>query len=218
MRLPPTLCRLLRALPVTSAYAVAVGTTAVVGAVLGEQRSDALALAVSTDLVHLGRTPLLALAGSAFVVERPVHALALPGVVLALGLVERWRGSRAAAGAFAAGHVGATLLVAAGLAAGVAGGLLDPSYREGLDVGFSYGEWALLGLLVARVPVRWRSTYLVVLSAWLVSTAATAFAPVDAGHLTAWAIGLGLAALVLRRDRAAAAGPGAPPATRTPAG
>lgn len=191
-----------RTVPVTAAYSAVVLVTAGAESLLGEQRSDAVARALSTDLVHLQQMPLRVLAGSAFVLERPGHALlALPVLAVAMGAVERWRGGRTAAATFAAGHVGATLLVAAGMAAGITLGRLDPGYRSMVDVGLSYGQWSLLGLLAARVPAQWRSGYALGLSCLLGSTAAAGHEPVDAGHVLAWGIGLSLAAAMLRRER-----------------
>ena len=61
--------------------------------------------------------------------------------------------------AFVVGHVGATLLVAAGLAAALAAGLTSWSIVNVTDVGMSYGAVGVLGALTAAIPRRWRAAW-----------------------------------------------------------
>jgi hypothetical protein len=209
--------RLVRSAPVTSAYVAIVAVIAVVSQIEGDVFADRLARGTSTDLDNLASVPALVLPASAFVLEQPNQIVLLPLLALAMGAVERWRGSLAAAATFVAGHVGATLLVAAWLAAGIAFGWVAPSYSHAVDVGVSYGEAALWGLLVARVPRRWRFVYLGSQGIALLTVLAIRHGFTDLGHVLGWAIGLSLAVVVIRRSRAGRADRPAPPATPQPA-
>lgn len=81
-----------------------------------------------------------------------------------------------------------------------------------VDVGVSYGEAALWGLLTARVPRRWRSVYLGAQGAGLLLTLAVRHGFADLGHVPGWSIGLVLAVVVIRRSAPAArTGPTATP-------
>ena len=59
--------------------------------------------------------------------------------------------------AFVVGHVGATLIVAAGIAAALMAGWVSSSIVDATDVGMSYGAVAVLGTFTAAIPRRWRA-------------------------------------------------------------
>lgn len=208
--------RLIRSAPVTSAYVVVVAAVALGSRLVGDAFADRLARESSTDLGHLRSVPAVVLPASAFVLDHVSQLALLPLLALAMGLVERWRGSLAALATFLAGHVGATLFVAGWLATGISLGWVPRSASHVVDVGVSYGEAALWGLLVARIPRRWRPGYLGVQGAGLVAALALRQGFTDLGHLAAWVIGLLLAVMVVRHARAGRAGRPAPPATPTP--
>ena len=91
---------------------------------------------------------------------------------------------------FAIGHIGATLLVAAGLPTAVELGWLPLSVSLATDVGMSYGAAAVLGSLTAAIPPRWRP-------AWIGWSLAVGMAVVavgrdftDVGHAVALALGM----------------------------
>ena len=207
------LWRLLRSVPVTSAYVVAVAAVAVTSRLVGDAFADRLARESSTDLDNLRSVPALVLPASAFVLDHPSQLALLPLLAVAMGAVERWRGSVAAVATFVAGHVGATLLVAAWVVAGISMGWLSSSYEHVVDVGVSYGEAALWGLLAARVPRRWRPLYLGGQAAGVLLALAVRHGVTDLGHAIGWGIGLLLAALVIRRARDGRADSLAPVAT-----
>ena len=212
-----SLRRLVRQAPVTSAYVGGVALVAAVMELLGPERANQMARSASTNLVQLRRAPVRVLPASAFVLEDRSQVLTLPALALTMGTLERWQGSRAAAGTFAAGHVGATLVVAAGLAGGMTRGLIDPIHREAVDVGVSYGAWALWGALTPRVDSRWRPAHVVGSTAMLVHALARRRSFTDAGHLAAWGIGLSIGARLAKADSAGRAAPRAPAATPQPA-
>jgi hypothetical protein len=209
--------RLIRSTPVTSAYVGIVAVVAIVSRIVGDAFADRLARESSTDLDNLSSMPALVLPASAFVLDHASQIALLPLLALAMGAVERWRGSLAAAATFVAGHVGATLLVAAWVAAGIAFGWLAPSYSHVVDVGVSYGEAALWGLLVARVPRRWRPVYLGAQGVALLVVLAVRHGFTDLGHVIGWTIGLTLAVVVIRRSRRGREDHPARPATPQPA-
>lgn len=183
--------RALRRYPVTTGYLGAVTTVAALSGLLGRDRRDRFARGASTDLAHLARRPLVVLPASAFVLERPLHGLLLPSLAVTMGYVERREGSVATAALFAAGHLGGTLVVAGGLLTGIRYGWVDPSWRESLDVGVSYGELALVAAAMPALPPRWRPVAVGAVTTALALVWAHRRQPVDAGHLAAWLVGLG---------------------------
>lgn len=142
---------------VTLVYAAALVAVAVGVAHLGPQVRQSLIRQASTNLRNLGEGRFSTLVSSAFVTESDRLYLWLPGLVALLALAELVWESRRVVVAFVVGHVGATLLVAAGIAAAVTAGLVSSSIVDATDVGMSYGAVAVLGSLTAAIPRRWRA-------------------------------------------------------------
>ena len=184
---------------VTVSYAAVLLTVTMTLVILGPKAQDQVVSLVSTNLHNLGHGRLGTLVGSAFVADAGPVYLWLPGLVCLLALAELlWRGGRLLA-VFTVGHIGATLLVAAGLAAALKVGWLPASIRFARDVGMSYGAAAVLGALTAAIPARWRPAWI----GWWVSvalgTAALCADFTDVGHATALLLGM-LAATRLCRS------------------
>src|SRR5262249_61877284 len=100
------------------------------------------------------------LVGSAFGTADGPMWVWLPGLVCLLAVAELlWR-SRRVLVTFALGHVGTTLIVAAGVAAAIKIGWLPISVARASDVGISYGAAAVLGALTAAIPPRWRPAWI----------------------------------------------------------
>ena len=130
------------------------------------------------------------LLGSAFVIDAGPIYMWLPGLVCLLALAElMWRSGRLVV-AFAVGHIGATLLVAAGLTAAVEMGWLPLSVSRATDVGMSYGAAAVLGSLTAAIPRRWRPAWIGWLLAVGVAVVAVGRDFTDVGHAVALALGM----------------------------
>lgn len=144
----------------------------------------------STNLHNLSRGHVGTLLDSAFVVDAGPLVRWLPGLMCLLGLAELlWRSGRLLV-AFAVGHVGATLLVAVGLAAAVQFGWLPGSVTRATDVGMSYGATSVLGALTPAIPRRWRPTWI---GWWLAIGAAVVVWGrdfTDVGHAAALTLGM----------------------------
>lgn len=176
---------------VTAAYAailvaVWLGLTA-----LGPHARHAVVSRMSTNLHNLAHGRLSTLVGSAFVDDGGDVYLWLPGLVCLLALGELiWRGKGLVI-TFAVGHIGATLLVAAGLVAALEAGWLPFSVARATDVGVSYGAVCVLGALTASIPPRRRPAWV----GWWVGIALTAAVGMDftaVGHVLALLLGIGL--------------------------
>lgn len=156
------------------------------------ERASAV-LAASTNLDNLAVHPFRVLVLSAFVVPTGTGLLVLVPLVPVLVAAQRRFGRAGVVGAFAAGHVGATLVVAGLLLAGVRTGWVDPSVSSAVDVGVSYGLACVGGLLVACGPTRWRRPALAVVGGGLLVALAVDPDSTAVGHLVALALGFALA-------------------------
>jgi len=146
-------------LKVTCAFGAALAAVAFALIHFGPRVQSHVIRSASTNLHNLGEGRFGTLISSAFV--NPVDSIQiwLPGVVAVLALGELLWHSRRLLVAFAVGHIGATLLVAAGLAAAVSVGLQSRSIVDVADVGMSYGSVAVLGTFTAAIPQRWRAAW-----------------------------------------------------------
>ncbi|MDT5196560.1 MAG: hypothetical protein QOH20_3314 [Mycobacterium sp.] len=175
---------------VTVSYAVIlVGVTTTLS-VLGPTAADRVIRHASTNLHNLNHGHVGTLLGSAFVVDAGAPYVWLPGLICLMGVAELlWRSGRLIV-AFAVGHIGTTLLVAAGLAAAVKLAWLPVSITRAEDVGMSYGATAVLGTLTGAVPRRWRATWI---GGWLAVGLAVVSVTsdfTDVGHAVALALGM----------------------------
>jgi hypothetical protein len=184
------LTRLVR-VRVTLAYSAALAAVAAVLLALGPHVRDQVLWHASTNLHNLAHGRLGTLIGSAFVTETGPIYVWLPGLFAILALAELlWR-SRWMVLAFVVGHVGATLLVAAGLAAALAAGLASWSIVNVTDVGVSYGAVGVLGALTAAIPQRWRPAWTGWWLAVAVGSAASTFGDfTNVGHGVALVLGM----------------------------
>ncbi|MEV7471101.1 rhomboid family intramembrane serine protease [Streptomyces kronopolitis] len=181
-------------------YVGAVQLGAYAAARLPDRRRTELLRAHSTNVVSLRAGRWWTLATSAALVERPLPLPYAAALLTVLGTAEARWGARRAAGVFAAGHAGASLLVYARLRGRVRGHPPDASARA-VDVGASYGFHATLGALAAAVPHRRTRAVatagLLALGGWPVLRRTRTFT--DAGHLAATALGVVCGAALGRR-------------------
>jgi len=186
---PSMLARLAR-VRVTVGYAVVLVVVTATLVELDPAVHDRVILHASTNLHNLRHGHVGTLLDSAFVVDAGPILGWLPGLVCLLALGELlWRGRRLMV-AFAVGHVGATLLVAAGLWAAVSHGWLPRSVTGATDVGTSYGAAAVLGALTPTIARRWRPVWI---GGWLAVAVTAVVAGADftsVGHLLALLLGM----------------------------
>ncbi|MEZ0448829.1 rhomboid-like protein [Cellulomonas sp. ICMP 17802] len=152
----------------------------------------------SGNLNNLRAEPLVAMFGSAFVVEGVSGLLLVLQLLVVLAYLQRFVGRLASLVVGLAGHVVAGLFVAVGVATGIFHGFVDESVAGATDVGVSYVMAACMGFLVLEIPQRWRWWYLGATAAyWLLpGTIDPTFT--DVGHASALAIGLLLALVAAR--------------------
>jgi hypothetical protein len=191
----------LRAAPLTAGYLLVLTATTALISFASADRDDRLLLAFSTNLHQLAHVPLRVIVGSAFWTTgwgELASWLVLFTIVVAP--VERRLGWRRTLLVFAAGHVGATLVVAAGLTIAVHTGAVDPSVASTRDVGVSYGFFAVAALAGYLLRPTARVCYLATLLAYVILASTISHDFTDFGHLTA--VVIGLACHPLARTRA----------------
>ncbi|WP_456823647.1 rhomboid-like protein [Cellulomonas sp. P5_E12] len=184
------------------AYCAAVTIVTMAVLLQPDGRQEEILARVSGNLNNLRVEPLLSMLGSAFVVESVGGLLLVVPLLVVLAYLQRFVGRLASLVVGLAGHVGAGLIVAAGLATGIFHGFVDESVAEATDVGVSYVMAAAMGFLVLAVPPRWRWWYLGATAIFWLLPGAINRTFTDAGHASALTIGL-LLALVAARAVAA---------------
>lgn len=197
-RVPGFALRTARRLTATLAYTAALSLVTVVTSQLDDGSREWLVRTASTNLHNLGRGHLSTLITSAFITTEPSATwwLALVGLMALIEL--RW-GSWRAVGVFAAGHIGATVLVAVGLAIGVQQGWASQDVAHAVDVGISYGVLALVGAITAELPAPGRPVWALT---WVLASVTAALTGRDftsVGHVCALGIGLAIAAAQVHR-------------------
>lgn len=154
----------------TVGYVAALISVSAVAVLLTPAEHERLIRHASTNLHNLSHGRLGTLLGSAFVVEAGPIYFWLPFLTCLLVLAELQLHSIRLLVAFLVGHIGATLVVAAALAAAVELGWMPWSITHATDVGMSYGALATLGALTAAIPRRWRPAWI----GWWITVSVTA--------------------------------------------
>jgi hypothetical protein len=157
---------------------------------LGPHAHDVLVRRASTNLHNLSHGHVGTLLGSALVVDAGPLYFWLPFLTCLLALAELHLRTIRLVVAFLVGHIGATLVVAAALAAAVEFGWMPVSITRASDVGMSYGALAVLGAMTAVIPARWRAAWV---GWWIAAGLASAIIGgdfTDAGHTVAVVLGV----------------------------
>jgi len=184
------------------AYCATVTVVTLIVMLQPEERTAEILARVSANLDNLRAEPLVSMLGSAFVVESIWGLALVVQLLVVLAYLQRFVGRLASVVVGLAGHVGAGLVVAAGLATGIFHGFVDESVAAATDVGVSYVMAEAMGFLVLAVPPRWRWWYLGATAVYWLLPGAIMRTFTDAGHASALTIGL-LLALVAARAVAA---------------
>jgi hypothetical protein len=174
----------------TVGYAGVLLTVSCVILTLGPHAHDMIVERASTNLHNLAHGHLGTLLGSALVVDAGPLYFWLPFLTCLLALAELHLRTIRLMVAFVVGHIGATLLVAAALAAAVELGWMPLSITRASDVGMSYGALAVLGAMTAVIPRRFRAAWV---GWWVAAGIATAIIGgdfTDAGHTVAVVLGV----------------------------
>jgi hypothetical protein len=185
--------RVVRSAPVSSLYLAALLlTTAAVGD-MGSRAASSFLRDQSTNVHNMVDRPIAVLASSALWVHDAdaLHVL-LWLIPFALVMIagERWLGSGRLLALFVLGHVGATLLTVAGISLLLWTGHAEAPLADTIDVGVSYGLFAVVGALTHLAAGRWRLVAVVALVAWCLAMLVAHRTFTDAGHLLAVGIGL----------------------------
>lgn len=174
----------------TVGYVAALFAVSITMLMLSPQAHDRVIRHASTNLHNLSHGRVGTLIGSAFVVEAGPLWFWLPFLTCLLVLAELHLRTIRLLVAFFVGHIGATLVVAAALAAAVKMGWMPWSITRASDVGMSYGALAALGALTATIPRRLRSAWI----GWWISVSVAAAIIggefTNAGHAVAVALGV----------------------------
>ena len=186
----PQIAAYIRCAPATFIYLFVLTITTWVLHGSPEAVRHALLFEHSTNLKHLKSDPVTVLVTSAFWLTGAELWLWVVLFPLVLAPAERWLGTLRTMVVFAVGHVGATIVTAAGLGFMIRHGLAPQRLRDVIDVGSSYGFCCVAAVFSYRLPgIRrwvWAATLLVgasVLVAWRDGFT-------DYGHLAAVVIGL----------------------------
>jgi hypothetical protein len=183
-------------------YAVIVLLVSVVVAVQPPHELRMLVEQSSTNLANMASHPLQVLVFSAFVVSPATGLVLLVPLVIAFGEVERWLGRAALFVIAVFGHIGATLVVMTIQITALHRRLVRFSVVIRPDVGVSYAMFAAIGVLLVRVPRRWRLAYGLASLAVIAILLVWSLDFTNVGHATAWLIGLALGLVAQRAERA----------------
>jgi membrane associated rhomboid family serine protease len=189
-----------RSAPATYVYVAVLFLTSWILQTSSSRVADALLQERSTNLHHLAHDPLRVLLSSAFWVGSLRDWLAWV-VLLSVFVapVERWIGTARTVLVFVIGHVGATLVTAAGLWVALHSDMVESSVVNARDVGASYGFAAVAAVLTYRLPGRWQLIYAGALIAFAGTSLALNHNFTYWGHLIALLIGFACYPLVRSR-------------------
>lgn len=200
--------RKVRTLRLAPAYVVAVTAVRLTLCVAaGATTRSAVVQGASTNVDNLGHGRVGTLLTSAFLLEGRGCLPALLALGAVLGVAELAWGALTLAAVFVYGHVVATLVVFAGLVAGLSLHELCRGVASAADVGPSYGGVAVLGALLATPTLAHAARMRVAATVVALALVLLDRTFTDAGHLVALLLGLGVGAATegVRRGRGDAA-------------
>ncbi|MEU3651632.1 rhomboid-like protein [Streptomyces sp. NPDC032161] len=194
--------------PFTFGYLLVLAATSLFMTYADPHTVDELLSASSTDVAHLGRTPLLVLGASALWVVDGFASPYVLGFAFVLTALERRIGGWRTAGVFLLGHVVATLATEIPVGLSVVAGHLPRSSLHRLDYGISFGLMASVGALAGLLTPWLRALVLGGVGAMLLNDLLRLADPLaDWGHPLALLLGVACWPL-LRRTGGGGGSPG----------
>lgn len=168
---------------------------------INESGRQKLILSQSTNLHNMRHEPVQVLVGSAFWTEGGFPWVTILGFLTVMAYAERWLGAVRWILVFAAGHVGATLIVVTGISYAVHRQLIPLKVVMATDVGSSYGFSAVLAALAFHLRGAARIVWAVCVFGWYALGVWRGRTFTDYGHLTAVLIGFAVGGLSLLLSR-----------------
>ena len=194
-----------RRAPFTFGYAAVLLVTSLFAQFADPSLVNALYQGSSTDVVHLMRSPVVALLASALWIAGGMMSYYTLVFLVVLTALERRIGGARTAVVFLLGHVLATLGTEVPVGLAVLAGHLPDSSLHRLDYGISFGVAASLGALTGLLRPWLRWTVLIVFVALLLQDLAEFTDPLSNwGHLLALTVGVATWPLVRRWARTGA--------------
>lgn len=204
---------LVRSAPATFALIAIIALTSYLLSQATPAEARRMLFARSTNLHQLTSLNLDVLMRSAFWLENASELLPWAALFLfVLAPAERWLGTWRWLVVFVAGHVGATAVIGAVIWVAITAGIVGRHLAYSIDVGVSYGFFAVAAIAIYHVPARWRGLFLALLLLLQLYGVVDGVAFTAAGHAVAMAIGFAL--YPLARSRLAT--PGAAPRPARP--
>lgn len=151
-----------------------------------------LILSASTNLNNMRHEPVQVLVASAFWTDGGFPWAMLLEFLVVMAAAERWLGTIRWILVFAAGHIGASMLIATGIAYLVDHRRTHLKIAITSDVGVSYGFYAVLAAMAFRFHGSSRAVWAGCLALWLAFAAWRGQTFTDYGHLAAMAIGFAI--------------------------
>lgn len=192
----------LRSAPFTYVFLAVLMITTWIEQTSSSTITRALLLERSTNLHQLAHNPVQVLVSSAFWLSSRFELFAWIFLfTLVMAQVERWIGTLRTVFVFALGHIGATLITALGLWLAVYYDVVEKRVTHAVDVGASYGFFAVAAVLAFRLSGRVLVLYLAVAVGSLGISAVVNHGFADFGHITALVLGFAVGPFVTRGAR-----------------
>ena len=199
---------LIRSAPATFALIAIIAVTSYLLSQASPAEARHMLLARSTNLHQLTSLNLDVLMRSAFWLEDASELLPWAALFLfVLAPAERWLGTWRWLVVFVAGHIGATAAIGAAIWIAITAGLVSRHLAYSIDVGVSYGFFAVAAIAIYHIPARWRGLFLALLALLQLYGVVEGVAFTAVGHLVAMAIGFALYPLARTRASALSARP-----------
>ena len=201
LRLRPSALAYLRSARVSCVYLFVLLITTWVLQTSSARIADRLLLERSTNLHQLGRDPVRVLVASAFWLQDTWQLAAWAVLILlVVAPLERRVGTGRTVAIMAIGHVGATLLTAAGLWFALRADAVDHSVVNAKDVGPSYAVLAAAAALCFLLERRLRVPYAAALLGLGVAAVVVSTTFTDFGHLLSILLGFACYPIVRRAE------------------